>query len=313
MSRDRRLDSVAAALPSISALRITEAEARIEAGTATRSDFELVQGPQLDEVRKMVPVGAVRVQRARHTLHPHPTPTDPLAAASHIVSYDMWEEPPDELLDIILEAERHPGPDRTTHQRWRAAHLALLALGEDHGRSLRDELDRNRPDYDFYTVRATPEMVAERAAWRRELEELIEAGTATRRDFLLYFMDDVDLHRAELMVEAIGRRRAREAGSPILVEEPTDYAAEIFSYPPAEAPPPWLYRVLTQAAAVRVEPGTPDHADWVELNRCLLCVGRDEGRRVRQIIEDHPTDFVQEFERRTAEKGAREGTIDDNR
>lgn len=126
-------------------------------------------------------------------------------------------------------------------------------------------------------------------------------------------MEDIDLHRAELVVEAIGRRRARAAGTPIPVEEASDYAAEIFSYPPSEEPPPWLYRVLARSAAVPVEPGTPDHTDWVELNRCLLCVGRDEGRRVRQILEDHPTDFVEEFERRTTANAGREVTSDDNR
>jgi hypothetical protein len=34
---------------------------------------------------------------------------------------------------------------------------------------------------------------------------------------------------------------------------------------------------------------------------------------VRQILCDHPADFVEEFDRRTAEKDAREVTNDDNR
>lgn len=94
MSRDRRMDSLAAALPSISAKRVAEAEARIEAGTASASDFEMVHGPHLDELRAMVLRGAVRVQRARHALYPRRTPAGPLAVASHIASYVPWEEPP---------------------------------------------------------------------------------------------------------------------------------------------------------------------------------------------------------------------------
>ncbi len=64
--------------------------------------------------------------------------------------------------------------------------------------------------------------------------------------------------------------------------------------------PPSLYTILERAAGVRVDPGAADHEDWVELSRWLVAVGRDQGGRLRQTLEDHWEEFAQELDRRLA-------------
>ncbi|MGI8755994.1 MAG: hypothetical protein ACR2MB_09060 [Acidimicrobiales bacterium] len=285
-SLHRRLDAIAKALPTDRIEQLERLasqvaiEHRIDAWSAGREDFEILMAATLDDARRELIDAAVghRVHRWRFgpplvdEWRPHllaaaavdHAPTEPERRAA-IATLEELAKPRDEPV---------PGRVDPWDSYWFEANRYLVVLGDDKGASLHEA--------------AAETMASAREVWLKERDRLssrIGDGDARRVEFLIWVQPDLEARRLQLLDHAVERRRRRQGGDPLGIDDVYDAAVEVASYLPGEPEPETAAWLLFAAREQHPVVGTPCHEEWALANEAYWVLGSDGGKKIRARLE----------------------------